>query len=45
VAFETNIAILEALWHDPDPTGKKTGFVDMVGATIKMLRAKFKPKP
>jgi hypothetical protein len=42
--FDTNIAILEALWHDPDPSGKKTGFKDMVGAVVQMLRAKFKPK-
>lgn len=45
VLFATNIAILEALWHDPDPSGKKTGFPDMVGAVVQALRGQFKPKP
>ncbi len=42
--FDANIAILENLWHDPDPSGQKSGFTGMVGATIQMLRSKFKPK-
>ncbi|HKU49644.1 MAG TPA: hypothetical protein VJP79_06815, partial [Nitrososphaera sp.] len=42
--FETNIAILESLWNDPDPTGQKKGFVNITLAAIKELRKKFRQK-
>ena len=43
-AFKENIAILEDLWHDPDPTGAKKGFKNMVGLTVTMIRKEFKKR-
>jgi hypothetical protein len=41
VEFERNIAILEALWHDPDPSGAKAGFTNLVNETVRLLRKQF----
>lgn len=40
-AFERELAIVEANWHDPDPTGAKKGFPGMVTRTIALLRQEF----
>ena len=42
--FEANLAIVEALWHDPDPTGTKKGFVGLVKTRVQALRDEFNAK-
>lgn len=42
--FDQNIAILEATWHDPDPSGGKTGFTATLAVTILALKKAFNDK-
>ncbi len=39
--FESELLIVEANWHDPDPTGNKKGFPGMTQRTIALLREQF----
>jgi uncharacterized protein DUF4157 len=42
--FDQNIAILQATWHDPDPSGGKTGFSATLAVTILGLKKQFNDK-
>ena len=39
--FENQIVIVEKNWFDPDPSGNKAGFKNMVSMTIRSLRRQF----
>jgi hypothetical protein len=40
--FEVNLAILEALWRDDDPSGVKEGYQNVTKITVRMMRKKFR---
>jgi hypothetical protein len=42
--FEANIAVLEALWRDPDPSGSKEGFVNVSVMTVRLMRKQFRER-
>lgn len=43
-AHNEALSIVRVLWHDPDPTGEKKGFVKRIPELIRLLRDAFKAK-
>jgi hypothetical protein len=42
--FEVNIAIVEALWRDDDPSGVKEGYMNVTTMTVRLLRKQFRER-